>query len=79
MSDWIVNVKGGPRSWEISVVKADNTHGIRSYGWYGEDKILVSALDGHSPKLAPNLRSSLIEVAEKLAHELNSPLNKALT
>lgn len=44
---WIVNVLSGGRDErqvflpEISVVKEGNAHGIRSYGWGGEDKIIV--------------------------------------
>lgn len=30
------------RSWEISVVRESNAHGQRSWGWFGDDKLLVS-------------------------------------
>lgn len=41
---WKVQVFGERcgRSWEISVVRESNKHGQRSWGWFGEDKLLVS-------------------------------------
>jgi len=41
---WVVNVFGkcGDESWEISVVRRNNSHGLRSYGWFDECKLLVS-------------------------------------
>ncbi len=41
---WKVQVFGErcSRSWEISVVRESNKHGQRSWGWFGEDKLLVS-------------------------------------
>jgi len=45
MSEWIVDVKGesGDACFEISVVLADNAHGIKSYGWAGKDKLIVTS------------------------------------
>jgi hypothetical protein len=44
ISVWRVDVKGkaGDTSWEISVLRSSNVHGMRSYGWFGDDKLLVS-------------------------------------
>ena len=41
---WKVQIKGErcSKSWEISVVRIDNALGQRSWGWFGEDKLLVS-------------------------------------
>lgn len=73
-SKWIVSVKGNPSgsSWEISVLRADNTHGIHSYGWFDEDKLLIS----HSSTpcrwpLAPGLGPFMVELANRYAAFLN--------
>jgi hypothetical protein len=41
---WKVQIFGKRNSeiWEISVVREDNKHGQRSYGWFDEKKFLVS-------------------------------------
>jgi hypothetical protein len=73
-SKWIVNTKGAAqqKSWEISVVREDNTHGIKSYGWFDENKQLVSSSGGpsHTP-ISPVMWDMLVEVAEKYAQTLN--------
>ena len=46
---WQVDKKGGPmrRSFEISVLRSDNQHGIDSYGWMDQDtKIFVACSGG---------------------------------
>ena len=45
---WMVQVKGEKcsTSWEISVVRRDDKHGQKSYGWFGNTKILVSHSGG---------------------------------
>ena len=41
---WKVQVFGErcSRAWEMSVVRESNKHGQRSWGWFGEGKLLVS-------------------------------------
>lgn len=41
---WKVQVFGEKcsKSWEISVVRSDNTHGQKSWGWFDERKLLIS-------------------------------------
>lgn len=41
---WKVQIKGGrdSKNWEISVVRLDNLHGQRSWGWFDNTKLLVS-------------------------------------
>lgn len=48
MSNWIVDEKGSPENgdWEISVVLSTNLHGIRSYGWDDEEKIIIWSFGG---------------------------------
>jgi hypothetical protein len=71
---WIVNTKGGPnRCFEIAVLKSDNEHGIRSYGWFGPDKIYISGSGGPcNDKVEPFVWDKLIEVAKATAERMNS-------
>lgn len=44
---WEVLIKGEKNKdvyqfVEISVIRSDNKHGHRSYGWHGKDKIILS-------------------------------------
>lgn len=73
MNKWIVNVKGKPNaSFEISVLREDNHHGISSYGWFGEDKLYVSSCGGPCDNtVSPYVWDKLIQVAEEYAEQLN--------
>lgn len=37
----VVFGKAGESSWEISVVRDDNKHGRKSYGWFDDRKLLA--------------------------------------
>jgi len=41
---WVVNVfgKAGSKSFEISVVRSDNEHGMKSFGWFDGRKLLIT-------------------------------------
>ena len=71
---WIVNVKGTfNNDPEISVVKEDNHHGINSYGWFDENKILVFGSGGHCRyTLSEIVFNKHIETAKYLADLLNT-------
>ena len=72
---WIVNTKGGPEkpSFEISVLRDNNTHGIRSYGWFDEDKLLISHSGGPCTwPVTPRVWEGLVAVAEQVAEEMNA-------
>ena len=80
MTYWIVDIKGSPgkagenATWEISVVRDDNTHGINSYGWEdGDSKLLVGHSGGpcHSG-VHPFVWARLIDTAQELAVHLNN-------
>jgi hypothetical protein len=71
---WIINIKGGPGEspFEISVVRKDNEHGQRSYGWIDERKLLISNNGGPCPWIVtPEVWAKLVKVAEQTAKELN--------
>lgn len=75
MNRWLVQVKGNPdgEEWEISVVKSNNLHGQRSWGWFDEDKLLVSHNGGPCKwPLASGLGDKMVKLAGDLARELNS-------
>lgn len=71
---WLVQVFGEKcsHSWEISVVRCDNIHGQRSWGWFGEDKLLVSHNGGpsHTP-LCEFVWDRQMQIAYDLCAELN--------
>lgn len=72
---WIVKVFGraGAESFEISVVRSDNEHGQKSYGWFDENKLLISHNGGpcHWPVIKP-VWDRLIKAAQEVADELNA-------
>lgn len=71
---WIAQTLGDPngKCWEISVVRSDNEHGQKSYGWFGEDKFLISHNGGPcSWPLAPGLGDKMVKIAQEYAAELN--------
>lgn len=75
---WLANVKGGlgSRSFEISVVRAGYKHGQDSYGWFDENKLLVThsvAMSAHMPKF---MWDKLVRLAHEIAVELNESKNK---
>jgi hypothetical protein len=70
---WIAQVKGDPDSdsWEISVVRISNTHGQLSWGWFDENKLLISESSMGNWKLAPGLGERLVAIAHDYADDLN--------
>lgn len=72
---WIVNIKGraGRVPFEISVVREDNKHGILSYGWFNEHKLLISHNGGPCDwPVTQFVWDNLILVARKTAKHMNS-------
>lgn len=71
---WVVHTKGGPNkpSFEIAVIRDDNEHGKRSYGWFDENKLLISHNGGPCrwPLTAP-IWDRLIAAAAAEADRLN--------
>lgn len=72
---WQVAVfgKAGESSWEISVVRDDNKHGQKSYGWFDDRKLLVGSDGGpcrHS--VCGFVWSALIATANELCRRLNA-------
>ncbi len=75
VAKWVVNIKGkaGSASFEISVVRDDNEHGKSSYGWFGEDKLLISHNGGPCRwPLIPLVWDKMVKLAHEVADELNT-------
>ena len=71
---WIVHYKGGPNQdcFEIAVVREDNGHGLKSYGWFDENKLLISHSGGPcSDSVTEFVWHELILVACAFAQGLN--------
>lgn len=74
MSQWIVHTKGGPdrEGFEIAVLRTDNLHGYNSYGWFDENKLLISHNGGRCQwPVIPLVWDKLVRVAQEVADELN--------
>ena len=73
MAKWVANIKGRPmEGFEISVLRDDNDHGKRSYGWIDDTKILISSSGGPCSYRIPKLVfDKLVKVAHEVAQELN--------
>lgn len=71
---WKVQIKGERCSnyWEISVVRADNELGKRSWGWFNDKKLLVSHNGGpcHWP-ICGFVWDRQVAIAEDLCAQLN--------
>lgn len=63
----------GEESFEISVLRSDNSHGKVSYGWFDKRKLLISHNGGpcHWP-LKQLVWDRLIVAAHEIADSLNS-------
>jgi len=71
---WIVHVKGSAdRDGEISVLRESNTHGQRSYGWFGSDKHLIAGGGGPCEyTYHPHVWARHLATAKSFADELNA-------
>jgi len=73
--EWKVQVFGErcSSSWEISVIRIDNEHGQRSWGWFNSTKLLVSHNGGPcSWPIIDFVWDQQIRIAEELCAKLNS-------
>ena len=74
MAKWVVDIKGKAesRSFEITVLRDDNEHGKRSYGWIDENKLLISHNGGPCQwGLTPIVWDKMVKLAQETADELN--------
>jgi len=76
---WVVNIKEYKQSFEISVLRDDNEHGKRSYGWFDENKLLISSSSDGSPNTNTTSKKIIFEKLVKVAQEVADELNHLLT
>lgn len=72
---WVVDVKGEPNSsgFEISVIRDNNVHGKRSYGWFDADKLIISSCGGDcEDQLTQKVWDKVLRIAQETADELNN-------
>lgn len=77
MSKWVVSCKGSieRKSYELSIVREDNQHGLISWGWLDTtSKLLISHEGGHG--VWP-MRPEIWERLKGLAQEICDDMNKA--
>ena len=80
MAKWVVEIKGqaGAEGFEIAVLRDDNTHGKRSYGWFGDDKLLITHNGGPCRwPLTQKVWDKQVAVAHEVAAELNEEAERA--
>jgi len=71
---WEICVKGkkGSKAFEISVVRKNNIHGHRSYGWFNDAKLLISHNGGPCTwPLTERVWDKMIVLAKEVVRELN--------
>ncbi len=71
---WEVGTKGGPGKshFEICVIRESSEHGKQSYGWFDDDKLLISHNGGPCRwPLTNKVWDKMILLAEEVAAELN--------
>jgi len=76
---WVVDIKEYKQSFEISVLRDDNEHGKRSYGWFDENKLLISSSSNGSPNTNTTSKKIIFEKLVKVAQEVADELNHLLT
>ena len=75
---WIVNVHGEcGKSFEISVVRSDYKHGQRSYGWFDENKLLISQSFHQFTVTDKETFQGLVVLAEQAAARYNREEGRA--
>ena len=75
MAVWKKQVKGkrGSDSWEISDVREDNEHGQLSWGWFDENKILISHNGNPCDwPMAGYVFDQQLVIADEVARRLNA-------
>jgi hypothetical protein len=75
MPTWKVQIFGKECSeaWEISVVRTDNKHGQSSWGWFDENKLLVSHNGGLCRwPLTKFVWDRQVQIAHDICNMLNS-------
>ena len=69
---WRVHVKGNPKEgYEISIIRADNYHGFRSYGWSDRNHKRIIAEANGQTSISERAFNTLIRDAHEMANNMN--------
>lgn len=70
---WILNILGGPnRGHEIALVRETNRHGLASWGWSNQNKVIVSTNNSTIPK---EVFDAIVKTAQSLVNKKNKKEN----
>ena len=73
---WEVQIKDARKSrqgFEITVIRQNNIHGHRSWGWIDANKLLISSSGGPCrDEVIPLVWDKLVKLAQEVADELNA-------
>lgn len=69
-SKWIVVKHGDKNEFEISIVRETNRHGRVSWGWFDENKILISSTH-HGVRIPSSIYNMLLKLAQTAANKFN--------
>jgi hypothetical protein len=71
---WIVSIKGwcDEPAYEISVVKQNNEHGLKTYGWFDENKLLITHNGAGRVPMEEIVWNRQMKLAKDVADLLNS-------
>lgn len=72
---WIVNLIDNYTydSYEISVIREDFSHGIKSYGWFGDNKLPIGVCNNFRADI--KLKEQVWNIQLKAAKELAAKMN----
>jgi hypothetical protein len=74
---WLIDIKGKNRGigrasdYEVSVVHDSNTHGIRSWGWMGKEKLLIADSGACRDGVHDFVWKKYLEMADELCYMMN--------
>jgi len=69
---WVVEVKGEQgSSFEISIIRDNHEWGRTSWGWFCDEKLLISSEIHGAWSVTPRIWDKLIETAQSIADEMN--------
>ena len=74
---WVVNIKGKVESqdFEVSILRDNNEHGKKSYGWFGDNKLLIYGSGQGGGERHGIIRQIVWDKSVKFAQELADELN----
>jgi hypothetical protein len=71
---WVVEVKGRPEEghFEISIIRENNYQGKASWGWFGDNKLLVTHNGTGRIPMTKQIWDWQVAIANEVAEKLNA-------